>query len=331
MNAQSTPVRKKNLKIRLTDSFPETVTPIRNCTTFYNEFLDVNSSLPASQKQDHLMVALTNSQRKRHKKRKKKEENRKLNKKLFSCDSGKIKNSSTIKSDKSSNKDSGNYSNEFVDNFCSEIKDFFDDTFDENSGSVHTEEQLLESKLSKSPNTNNSNSKKLSMHTILRNTDSKSGVQKLNQNFTKEEFMGEKLNEILSVSDVMNWNDESLMPKTSNMNLTDQIKRKLLENAKNKEVVNSQTSGWTQLNSSMVLKADKCIQYQEFGPFYGLPLKVQQLYEEDKGIKKLYCEFFLMGIMMKMYLASNISICKCMLKIIKKITLNYISQILIFF
>ncbi|KAK6628654.1 hypothetical protein RUM43_002469 [Polyplax serrata] len=285
MNAQSTPVRQKKVKTQLVDSFAE-LTPIKDCTSHYIEIANVSDDFICSQKSEKFPVSLTKSQRTRIKKKRKEAERRKLMKRLYNCDDRKVNNNCTLKELDTS---TSNHINELSTDFFSEIKDLFKESFvgdmgyssaSERVSASITNNSFVTSGITKTPNEKHS-----------QNSGHQTKIQKLDHTSVKEEVLSkesQKINEILTVSDVMKWSYESLVPKESNVNLSNQIKQKLLENVTIKEVPQSQHTGWTQLNCSAILKSEKTLIYNELGDFYGLPTKVQKLYEDHKGIKELY-------------------------------------------
>lgn len=70
------------------------------------------------------------------------------------------------------------------------------------------------------------------------------------------------------------------------INLSDQLRQRLLNNVDNVTYEKISTTGWSQLedfDQSVNIPAVK-----ESGPFFGLPMKVKDLLKEHKGIEDLY-------------------------------------------
>lgn len=87
-----------------------------------------------------------------------------------------------------------------------------------------------------------------------------------------------------SVSKLLN--DSDFFPKDEDV--SDLFKNKLLENAGNVGAV-SKSTGWTQLQGTF---DQTCVtQFQELGPFFGLPASVKALISKHKGIDDLYGGF----------------------------------------
>ena len=300
MNAQSTPVRKMQLRSRSRDSFSE-ITPIKKSKLLQNQVNNISSSSIDQQLSEN--VVLSNL----HKSRVKKKESlgETSHKKRFSYDLFKedtfdsAKGKSNVSNSKNDSNDLGSLAN-----MCSEIKEMFKDPFSNDTGCFLSDELISDSKLfqvidscSKINENGNNN---------INDFKDSSPIE-----FQVKKKVNENNSEILTVSDVMKWTDQSFLPKNNSMNLSNEIKQKLLDNVSNQELVKSQTTGWTQLNSSFVSKViEQDGEYEEMGPFYGLPLAVKKLYEEHKDIKELYCNnmisFLIKFIFYRLFIFKNV-------------------------
>lgn len=266
MKSQSTPVQKKN-KYRFGEPLLE-VTPIKNYSDSHKGIEDYSKNFGIRESYSKTVVTASGSPKQRNKKRKKEEEDSRLqNKKYISLDN--------IHKRISSNRlTTYNRTN------CKEIKNGFIDSVDVNL--LQSTEEL--EKLLVDATDNVSNSAEINTVTVK--------TEELNSKFlSNSQNLVEinKNNQLLTTSDVMRWSDQSFLLLENNCNISKQIKKKLLENMSSTEIIKSQTSGWSQLDSSTLLKVNNSnFEDHKLGPFYGLPVEVQKLYSDLKGIESLY-------------------------------------------
>lgn len=131
---------------------------------------------------------------------------------------------------------------------------------------------------------------------ILKTINFENDVKEEEDKQEKKSITEFEFSQILMES-VIKWESDSRDTKEigGNLKLADKIKKKLLDNINNTNISKSSATGWSQMDSFSNMFEDSMIKnsdYQELGPFFGLPSKVQKLYEEFKGIKELYCELY---------------------------------------